>query len=359
MKKGFKMNEDIMYEALIKKDASFDGIFFAGIKTTGIFCRPTCTARKPKKENTIFFRTGKEAILHGYRPCKVCTPLSKPGETPDWIQNILREIDGNPTTKLKDFHLRSKGIEPNKLRRWFKKNHGITFQGYQRMLRINNAFKQIQNGEKVISAAMDSGYESLSGFNDSFKTIVGASPLNSKNKIVINVMRIETPLGPMFGGATDESICMFEFTDRKMLETEFKTLSRLLNASIIQGSNSQLINLKQQIEEYFSGKRRIFDLSLVTPGSQFQNIVWNELQKIPYGTTRSYKTQAASINRPEATRAVANANGQNRIAIIIPCHRVIGEDGQLTGYGGGLWRKKWLLDFEKENLMLNKGEENR
>ncbi|RJP69376.1 MAG: methylated-DNA--[protein]-cysteine S-methyltransferase [Ignavibacteriales bacterium] len=350
MKKEFKMNDDIMYEALIKKDASFDGIFFAGIKTTGIFCRPTCTARKPKKENTIFFKTSKDAILHGYRPCKVCTPLNKPGETPEWIQNILREMDDNPAAKLKDFHLRSKGVEPNKLRRWFKKNHGITFHSYQRMLRINNAFKQIQNGEKIISAALDSGYESLSGFNDSFKMILGTSPLNSKDKKVINVMRIETPLGPMFAGATDEGICLFEFTDRKMLETELKTLSRLLSASIIQGSNSQLINLKQQIDEYFKGNRKIFNLPLITPGSQFQNIVWNELQKIPYGTTRSYKTQAASVKRPEAVRAVANANGQNRIAIIIPCHRVIGEDGHLTGYGGGLWRKKWLLDFEKENL---------
>ncbi len=344
------MNDNLMYEALINKDSSFDGIFFVGVKTTGIFCRPTCTARKPKMENTVFFRTSKEAILHGYRPCKICTPLSKPGETPLWIQKILNELDDNPIAKLKDFQLRSKGIEPNKLRRWFKKNHGITFHGYQRMLRINNAFKQIQNGEKVISAALDSGYESLSGFNDSFKTIVGVSLLNSKNKKVINVMRLETPLGPMFAGATDEGICLLEFTDRKMLETELKTLSKSLNTSIIQSSNSHLINLKQQIEEYFNGKRKIFDLPLVTPGSQFQNIVWNELQKIPYGTTRSYKTQAASVNRPEAIRAVANANGQNRIAIVIPCHRVIGEDGHLTGYGGGLWRKKWLLDFEKENL---------
>lgn len=349
------MNDDIMYEALVNKDASFEGIFFVGVTTTGIFCRPTCSARKPKRENTIFFKSSRDAIIHGFRPCKVCTPLNKPGETPDWIQNILEEIDNNPTAKLKDFNLRSKGIEPNKLRRWFKKNHGITFHSYQRMLRINNAFKQIQNGDKIISAAFESGYESLSGFNDSFKSIVGTSPLNSKDKKVIDVLRIETPLGPMFAGAVEEGICLFEFTDRRMLETELKSLSKLFNASIIQGSNPHFIKLKKQIDEYFNGKRKTFNLPLVTPGSEFQNLVWKELQRIPYGTTRSYKTQAASLNKPEAVRAVANANGQNRIAIIIPCHRVIGEDGHLTGYGGGLWRKKWLLDFEKENLESNPG----
>ena len=221
------------------------------------------------------------------------------------------------------------------------------------MLRINNAFKQIQNGEKIISAAFESGYESLSGFNDSFKSIVGGSPLHSKERKIINVMRIETPLGPMFAGAVEEGICLLEFTDRRMLETQLRTLSKLLNASIIQGSNPHLVNLKLQLTEYFEGKKRKFDLPLFTPGTEFQKQVWESLQTIPYGSTRSYKAQATSINKPEAVRAVANANGHNRIAIIIPCHRVIGEDGQLTGYGGGLWRKKWLLDFEKENLRKN------
>ena len=154
----------------------------------------------------------------------------------------------------------------------------------------------------------------------------------------------------MFAGTVDKGICLLEFTDRKMLETEFKSLSKLLNAEIIQGNHTHFDLLQQELKEYFEGKLRIFSVPLFTPGTEFQQKAWNALKDIPYGSTRSYKRQAFEIHKPDAIRAVANANGMNRISIIIPCHRVIGEDGNLTGYGGGLWRKKWLLDFEKENV---------
>ena len=337
----------IMYKALVDKDVSFEGTFIAAVKTTGIFCRPTCTARKPKEENVEFFSTTKEAILRGYRPCKVCNPLEKLGETPVYIKELLNDLNTNPSLKYKDWDLIQRGIEPEKLRRWFLKNHGITFHAYQRMFRINSAFNKIQNGESVTSVAFDAGYESLSGFNDSFKTIFGVSPSNSKEQKVINLMRLETPLGTMYAGAVEQGICLLEFTDRKMLETELKSLSKLLNARIIQGANKHFNLLSDQLGEYFEGKRKEFSVPLFTPGSEFQQTVWKELQNIPYGSTRSYKQQAQALKRPEAIRAVANANGMNRISILIPCHRVIGEDGNLTGYGGGIWRKKWLLDMEK------------
>jgi AraC family transcriptional regulator, regulatory protein of adaptative response / methylated-DNA-[protein]-cysteine methyltransferase len=341
------LTDTIMYKALVDKDVSFEGIFIAAVKTTGVFCRPTCTARKPNKENVEFFKTTKEAILHGYRPCKVCSPLEKLGETPKYIKDILKEITDNPSTKLKDWDLRLKGIDPSKLRRWFLKNHGITFHSYQRMFRINSAFKKIQNGDTVTSVAFETGYESLSGFNDSFKSIFGVSPTNSKDKQIINITRLETPLGTMFACAVEHGICLLEFTDRRMLETELKSLTKLVNASIVQGTNKHFDLLNQQLTEYFEGKRKKFSVPLFIPGTEFQQSVWTELQRIPYGSTRSYKQQAEALQKPEAVRAVANANGMNRIAIIIPCHRVIGNDGHLTGYGGGLWRKKWLLDFEK------------
>lgn len=343
------LTDAIMYQALVNKDVSYEGTFIAAVKTTGIFCRPTCTARKPKEENVEFFKTTKEAILHGYRPCKICNPLEKPGETPVYIQDVLKQLSSDPSAKFKDWDLVQKGIEPNKIRRWFLKNHGITFHSYQRMYRINSAFKKIQKGESVTSVAYDTGYESLSGFADSFKSVFGVSPSNSKNKEVINITRIETPLGAMFAGAVEQGVCLLEFTDRRMLETELKCLSKILNATIIQGHNVHFDLLSQQLNEYFEGKRKEFTVPLFTPGSLFQQSVWEELQRIPYGTTRSYKQQAIALKRPEAIRAVANANGMNRISILIPCHRVIGEDGHLTGYGGGLWRKKWLLDMEKEN----------
>ena len=338
-----------MYKALVDKDVSYEGTFIAAVKTTGIFCRPTCAARKPKKENVEFYSTTKEAILKGYRPCKVCNPLEKLGETPNYIKNILKELNDNPSLKFKDWDLTQQGVEPSKIRRWFLKNHGITFQAYQRMYRINSAFKKIQNGEPVTSVAFDTGYESLSGFTDSFKSIFGVSPSNSKDKQIINITRLETPLGTMFACAAEQGICLLEFTDRKMLETELKSLAKQLNANIIQGANKHFDLLRRQLDEYFEGKRKEFTIQLFTPGTEFQQSVWKVLQTIPYGSTYSYKQQAIALKKPDAFRAVANANGMNRISIIIPCHRVIGEDGNLIGYGGGLWRKKWLLDLEKQN----------
>jgi AraC family transcriptional regulator of adaptative response/methylated-DNA-[protein]-cysteine methyltransferase len=334
------LTNTIMYQALVNKDVSYEGTFIAAAKTTGIFCRPTCTARKPKQENVEFFSTAKEAILSGYRPCKVCNPLEKLGATPDYIKDILNELNADPSIKIKDWDLAQRGIEPATLRRWFLKNHGITFHSYQRMYRINSAFKKIQNGEPVTSVAFESAYQSLSGFNDSFKSIFGVSPSKSKEEKIINITRFETPLGTMFACAVEEGICLLEFTDRRMLETELITLTKLLNANIIQGANHHFVLLKQQLDEYFEGKRKEFTVPLFTQGTEFQQSVWKELQNIPYGSTRSYKQQAIALRKPEAIRAVANANGMNRISIIIPCHRVIGNDGKLTGYGGGLWRKK-------------------
>ena len=343
------LTNEIKYKALVEKDVTFEGTFIAAVKTTGIFCRPTCTARKPKIENVEFFNSTKEAILEGYRPCKVCNPLEKIGETPVYVKDLLNELNTDPSVRFKDWDLVQRGIEPSKLRRWFLKNHGITFHAYQRMFRINSAFKKIQNGESVTSVAFDTGYESLSGFADSFKAVFGVSPSNSKDKQLINITRIETPLGTMYACAVEKGICLLEFTDRKMLETEFKSLAKSLNANIIQGANPHFELLKQQLEEYFDGQRKEFTVPLYSPGTDFQLKVWDSLQTIPYGATASYKQQAAVVNKPEAIRAVANANGMNKISILIPCHRVIGEDGSLTGYGGGLWRKKWLLDLEKNN----------
>jgi len=345
-----KLTKDIMYKAIMEKNTAFEGVFFTAVKTTGIFCRPACTARKPKMENVEFFSSSKEAILKGYRPCKVCKPLENLNETPRYIKELLEELTLDPTLKLKDWDLKQRGIEPYTLRRWFLKNHGMTFQAYQRMYRINSAFKRIKNGETVTATAFDSGYESLSGFNDSFKSILGVSASKSKSEQVITATRIETPLGTMFVCAIEKGICLLEFTDRKMLETELKNLSKTMNAIILQGYNKHFKTLEDQLSEYFAGERKTFSVPLVIQGSDFQNDVWEQLQTIPYGTTRSYKEQSLCINKPNAIRAVANANGMNKISILVPCHRVIGSDGKLTGYGGGLWRKKWLLEMEEKNL---------
>ena len=334
------------YQALLNQDVAYEGLFITAVKSTGIFCRPTCHARKPKPENVVFYETPKQALQGGYRPCKVCHPLEPLGSTPQYIKDIITELHQHPYHKIKDYELTQRGIEPNQIRRWFKKNHQMTFHGYQRMLRINGAFQKISQGEKVTKTAFDQGYESLSGFNDGYQTIFGTAPTKTNGKMVINIIRFTTPLGPMYGGATDQGVCLVEFTDRRMLETEFKDLRRRLNAVILPGSNIHLEQLQEELSEYFEGKRTSFNVTLHTPGTEFQQKVWEVLKQIPYGKTFSYKQQAEKLHQPEAVRAVASANGMNRVSIIIPCHRVIGSDGSLTGYGGGLARKRWLLEHE-------------
>jgi AraC family transcriptional regulator of adaptative response/methylated-DNA-[protein]-cysteine methyltransferase len=339
--------DDVLYTALLNKDSSFEGVFFVGVKTTGIFCRPTCTARKPKKQNCNFFKTTKEALLYGYRPCKICEPLRMNGDYPEQVKDIIKEISLDPSLRLKATDLRKRGIQPEKLSRWFKKNMSMTFVAYQKSIRIGKAYGLIRLGESVTGAAVGSGYESLSGFTDSFKKQTGFTPTQSKNKKVISTTRIPTPLGPMMACAVQEGICLLEFADRPMLETQLRRIEHRLGGKTMPGLNPHFEQLSIELMEYFEGKRKAFLVPLVLDGSAFQENVWNALLEIPYGQTRTYQQQAVRLGNRNAIRAVAKANGDNRIAIIVPCHRVIGSDGKLTGYGGGLWRKKFLLDLEK------------
>ncbi len=340
---------DIFYKAFIERDSSFEGVFIVGVKTTGIFCRPTCPA-KPKRENIEFFPSAKEALFNGYRPCKICKPLEKLGNPPSNISRLLKYMEDNPSVKIKDTDLENLDLEPNQVRRWFLKNYKLTFHAYQRMHRINNAFQRFQSGESVTDVAYESGYDSLSGFNSMFKNIIGTSPLHSKNKRIVNITRIETELGTMIAGATDKGICMFEFADYKLLEMELRQLTDTLKAPLVQGDNVHFDALRKQLEQYFKGAMREFDIPLDLVGTEFQKQAWLGLLQIPYGSTTTYAKQAELLGKPSAVRAVANANGKNKISIILPCHRVIGADGTLTGYGGGIWRKKKLLELEIENL---------
>lgn len=341
---------DQMYRASYEKNSDFEGVFWMGVKTTGIFCRPTCTARKPKPENVEFFDNTKDAIKKGYRPCKVCKPLENPDETPPEIQKLMDELSVNPETKFKDIDLVERGLQPITVKRWFLKHHGMTFHAFQRTFKINSAFKKLQQGENVLDVALDNGYESLSGFNDSFKNVFGVSPKNSKMEKIVDLKRIETPLGTMIACANENGICMLEFSDRKALPTELKEISKHFDANIVQGENPHFKTLEKELEEYFEGKLKDFTVPLAPVGTDFQKKVWEILRTIPYGTTRTYQQQADILGNPKAVRAVANANGLNKISIIIPCHRVIGSNGTLTGYGGGIWRKQKLLELEKAIL---------
>ena len=341
----------LLVQALNERDSDYEGVFVTAVKTTGIFCRPGCPCKTPKEENVEFYHDAAEALKFGYRPCKVCRPMELSGATPEWLKPLLKEVGQDPSVPLSDQDLRKRGLEPARVRRWFRKHHGMTFQAFLRALRINRAFGLIRHGSGVTEAAFAAGYDSLSGFASAFRRITGVSPSVAPGASVINITRILTPAGPMFAGAVDEGICLLEFTDRRMIETQFKRLGQLFCAVCVPGNHPHFDLLEAQLKEYFAGERTEFDLPLAIPGSDFQRKVWKALVDIPYGRTRSYQEQATAIGNPKAVRAVARANGDNRLAIIIPCHRVIGKDGSLTGYGGGLWRKELLLRLEGSLLL--------
>ncbi|HEY6644040.1 methylated-DNA--[protein]-cysteine S-methyltransferase [Povalibacter sp.] len=187
-----------------------------------------------------------------------------------------------------------------------------------------------------------------------FSRVCGDTDINDAPNSV-SLDWIESPVGPLLAGATSEAVVLLEFSERKILEEQLETVHRRLKSPIIPRNNRLLDELRTQLREYFERRRRDFDLPLAYPGTAFQEKVWSALLRIPYGETRSYLHLARSIGDAKATRAVGTANGMNRIAIIIPCHRVINSNGELGGYGGGLWRKRILLDLEggQEQLIVD------
>ena len=336
----------VMLAAFLGRDASYDGVFFTAVKTTGIYCRPTCTARKPRPENVEFFPTARDATFAGYRPCKRCRPLVPAGEAPDWLLPLLSEVESDPARRWRDADLRERGLSPERVRRWFQNAHGMSFHAYHRGRRLGLALARLGDGGDLLETGLDAGWDSASGFSAALAQLAGNSPGRARGSELIRVRRLLTPLGPMVAGATDAGLCLLEFADRRMLERQLETLRRRFGAVLTPGTHEHLEELEKELEAYFSGEPVRFRVPLVAPGTEFQQEVWSALREIPRGCTTSYGELAASLGRPTASRAVARANGDNRIAILIPCHRVIGADGTLTGYGGGLWRKRRLLELE-------------
>ena len=336
-----------MQRAYLASDASYDGVFYFGVRTTGIFCRPSCRARKPLAKNVAFFSSVKDATYAGYRACKRCHPLDAPGTPPAWVQRLLDRIEAAPQARIKDGDLRTLGITPERARRYFQQHYGMSFHAYARGRRMSEALAQIRNGSRLDDVALGHGYESHSGFREAFERSFGIAPGQGRARDCIHVAWIESPLGPIVAAAGDAGICLLEFTDRRMLETQFKTLRKHFKRPLVPGENTHLKKLKAELRRYFDGKLDSFSVPLVYPGTEFQQKVWDTLQTIPYGKTWSYDALAKKVGSPAACRAVGTTNGLNRIAIVIPCHRVVNKSGKLGGYGGGLWRKQALLDMER------------
>lgn len=335
-----------LYAAVCARSPEYDGLYFQAVKTTKIFCRPICPARTPYAQNVEFFASAKEALEAGYRPCKRCRPLDMGAEPPAWIETLRSRIDAAPHVRLKDQDLRDLGLEPATVRRTFLKRFGMTFHAYQRARRMGMALSEIRNGAHPVEAAIQTGYNSDSGFRDAFQRILGAIPSKADGLTPAQTKWIETPLGPMIAIATDAGLVLLEFVDRRMLETQLRTLSTRLRCRVVPGEHKFLDQTAAELGAYFAGELRQFSVPLVIDGTPFQEAVWRALLTIPCGQTTSYAELAAKIENPGAIRAVGTANGDNRIAILIPCHRVIRTDGTLGGYGGGLWRKQRLLEIE-------------
>lgn len=338
-----------MLDAFHRRDPAYEGVFVTCVRTTGIFCRPTCPARKPRSENVEFFPAARDALAAGYRPCRRCRPLEPKGQPPDWLRPLIEAVEEEPARRWRDDDLRRRGLEPERVRRWFKAHHGMTFQAYQRTRRLGLAWRSIRDGAGVTDAAFDHGYESESAFREAFERLFGASPAGSRGTVMVTLARVGTPLGPMLAGATDEGLCLLEFADRRMLETQVRRLERRLGARFVPGSHPHLDTAAAELDAYFAGRLKRFSMPLVLDGTDFQRAVWEALLQVPYGTTSSYGDLAAAIGRPTAVRAVGRANGDNRLAIVVPCHRIVGSDGRLVGYGGGLRRKEALLRHELEH----------
>lgn len=335
-----------MYRAIAERDASFEGVFVVAVKTTGVFCRPGCSAKAPRRENVEFFANAKEALHAGYRACLRCRPLEVAGAWPEWARDLLAEIDASPSRRWTSHDLRSRGVEPSRASRLFKARFGMTFQGYCRARRVGRAMAHLRAGGTMNGASAAAGFESESGFREAFKRLFEATPGKANEAQVITVSWMESPVGPLLVGAVDEGVCLVEFVDRRAIEKQIDTMKRRFGASAAPGEHRHLAMLKRELEAYFAGKLTKFAVPLSIRGTEFQVKVWAALRRIPHGETRSYADIARDIGQPTAVRAVARANGDNRIAILIPCHRVIGSDGTLTGYGGGLWRKEKLLEIE-------------
>ena len=336
---------DEMLRAFMASDRSYEGIFYTAVRTTRIFCRPTCSARKPKPENVDFFHSADDALAAGFRPCKRCRPLET-ADAPDWVQRILDEAE-RVDRRWSDAMLTERGVDPVRLRRWCKQHLGMSFHAWVRSRRLGRALGRLKAGESVDAVAFDHGYESSSGFREALGTTFGANAAALRDATPLSYRRLVTPLGPMLAMAEEAGVVLLEFLDRPALTAELEELKSRYGYAATPGDHTHLDQLTRELAEYFDGRRQRFDVPLAPRGRPFERDVWRRLLDIPYGETLSYGELASDVGKPGGARIAGWACGRNRIAIAIPCHRVVAADGALTGYGGGKARKAYLLDLER------------
>ena len=278
-----------------------------------------------------------------------CRPLSHPNQVSDLVRTLVDAIESDPSRRWTDHDFEKLSVDASTARRQFKKRFGMRFVAYARARRMGMAFKQIREGGTVIDTQLNTGYASSSGFRDAFSKTMGTAPTKfDTHHLILKASWIDTKLGPMIAISDEHSLYLLEFVDRRGLEREVEKLKTKTKAVIVPGMTDPIKSIETELHAYFAGRPTVFKTPLHLLGSPFQKLVWEELMRIPYGVTRSYLEQAARIGKHKAYRAVANANGANQLAIVIPCHRVINNNGELGGYGGGITRKQWMIDHEKQ-----------
>ncbi|MEM1345808.1 MAG: trifunctional transcriptional activator/DNA repair protein Ada/methylated-DNA--[protein]-cysteine S-methyltransferase [Pseudomonadota bacterium] len=343
-------DHDTLYKALLARDASYDGQVYVCVSSTGVFCRLTCPARKPKKENCTFYATVGECIKAGYRACKRCHPLKPMAMADPAIAALLAALDERPDYRWRESDIARMGFDLSTVRRSFKRQFGMTFLEMARQRRLRDGFETLAQGGAVIDGQLEAGFDSASAFRAAFLKVLGKAPGTLSADPVLFADWVQTPLGDMISLTSNTQLHLLEFIDRKALPKELERLNSATKGRLGIGRTNPAAQIKDELTAFFDGSCSEFRTPLAYHGSAFSGAVWDALREIPAGTTRSYADIAARIGRPSAVRAVARANGANQIALVIPCHRVIGADGSLTGYGGGLWRKQKLLEIERQYL---------
>jgi len=337
-----RLDPETAWAAFMRRDRSWDGRVIGAVKTTGIYCKPSCPARRPKREHVEFFASGEEARASGFRPCLRCKP-DEVGRDREAIAAAVKLIEQAEEAPSLGELSEAVGYAPHHFQRLFKRDLGVSPAEYARALRNRRTETALKANERVTDAVYDAGYQSPSGFYNDAKERLGMTPSawrDGGRGETIRWTTFDSPLGEMLIAATSKGICRLTFDDSEA------SLRRFFPKANIVEDDGGLRELVEGALEAIERPLAMPDLPIDVAGTAFQEAVWRELRKIPAGETRSYADIAAAIGAPKAVRAVGSANGDNHVCVLIPCHRVIRSDGSLGGYGGGIDRKKKLLASE-------------
>ena len=342
MIEGDKVNDTQKWRAVAESDKECDGKFFYAVRSTKIFCRPSCNSKPPLRENVEFFDTAEDAITAGYRPCKRCRPdliHYKPAlELAERVKDTIDNLFADKAALSQE--LVALGVSRRHMTEIFANQYGQTPNEYLNVRRLETAKMQLDDERcTILEIALSLGFESLSSFYAFFKKHAGVPPGDYRRRNATaaggSFFTYDLAFGKISIAADGGGIVAVQFADH--LETYGA-----------RQSNRTIDTAARQLDEYFSGRRKAFELPLAPAGTPFQQKVWAALQHIPYGETQSYKQVAGMIGNPNASRAVGMANNKNPLLVVIPCHRVVGADGSLVGYAASLETKKQLLELEQQ-----------